>query len=127
MSNDSASGRVAFPYADYASGAPDAYRCSQCPAHGVKLWRQYQTCADYIKLLCCDCAVHDQVVRSSIEPGTVVGDDGKIDFCGMRSDQIGWLVPAVPCEDDDTYWGYTSVPQAGVEWWKRLPTRSAKQ
>ncbi len=36
-------------------------------------------------------------------------------------DQIGWLVPAVPTKEGDTYWGYTSVPQAGVKWWERLP------
>lgn len=40
-----------------------------------------------------------------------------------RTDQIGWRVPAVPTEENDTYWGYSSVPQAGLSWWERLPTR----
>jgi hypothetical protein len=39
------------------------------------------------------------------------------------SDQIGGCVPAVPCEDALTFWGYTSVPSEGVAWWKRLPLR----
>lgn len=39
-----------------------------------------------------------------------------------RCDQIGWLVPAVPTEEGDTYWGYTSVPQPGCDWWRDLPT-----
>ncbi|HOI96943.1 MAG TPA: hypothetical protein PLA19_00355 [Candidatus Pacearchaeota archaeon] len=40
-----------------------------------------------------------------------------------EGDQIGWLIPAVPAEGNDTYWGYTSVPQAGCNWWDKLPTR----
>jgi len=40
-----------------------------------------------------------------------------------KSDAIGWLVPAVPTEDNETYWGYTSVPDAGVAWWRALPNR----
>lgn len=35
---------------------------------------------------------------------------------------IGWLVAAVPTEDGETFWGYTSVPQAGVNWWNSLRT-----
>jgi hypothetical protein len=39
-----------------------------------------------------------------------------------RTDQIGWRVPAVPTEDGKSYWGYTSVPQPGCDWWESLPT-----
>lgn len=39
-----------------------------------------------------------------------------------RSDQIGWRVPAVPTESEVmNFWGYTSVPSAGVDWWRNLP------
>lgn len=41
----------------------------------------------------------------------------------MKSDQIGWDVPAIPDEENVSYWGYSSVPQEGVEWWKALPSR----
>ncbi len=77
------------------------YRCTRCGAGGVKLWRLYQTLADETPLYCRACAQHDQE--------TVL--DG---------DQIGWLVPAVPAPGD-TFWGYTSVPDEDVRWWKALP------
>jgi hypothetical protein len=38
-------------------------------------------------------------------------------------DQIGYRIPAVPV--GDTFWGYSSVPAAGVAWWRALPTRTA--
>lgn len=44
---------------------------------------------------------------------------------GSKTDQIGWRIPAVPTEANDTYWGYTSVPEPGVQWWKRLPSSVA--
>lgn len=85
---------------------PVGYRCSCCGAMGVRLYRQYQTFADHIKLLCRSCALKDQNKK---EPD-------------MESEHtIGWLVGAVPTEDNLTYWGYTSVPQDGVEWWNNLP------
>lgn len=99
----------------YESGAvPAEYKCKKCGAHGVKLWRQYQTCADAIELLCAPCALHDQN-----ETGPV-GEDGLREGEYGRTDQIGWLVPAIPTEDLDTYWGYTSVPAPGVRWWRGL-------
>lgn len=40
------------------------------------------------------------------------------------TDQIRWLVPAVPVENEpESFWGYTSVPQEGVVWWVNLPLR----
>lgn len=89
---------------------PKSYHCSKCKASGVRLWRQYNTFADCIKLLCVDCAVKDQ------------GKDGE-QYIDGQSYQIGWLVAAVPVETGHTYWGYTSVPDAGVEWWDALPVR----
>lgn len=110
----------------YSSAAPLGYHCSRCGERQVKLWRQYQTLACQVDLLCGDCAVADQNERGStdtLRPGQRVGDDGKIEGLYGRSDQIGWLVPAVPTEDGETFWGYTSVPDAGCKWWKSLSTR----
>lgn len=92
------------------------YTCSKCKAQGIKLWRQYQTCADAQELVCAKCGCPDKIVD---EDGRVERDDfGK-------TDQIGsWLVPAVPV--GDTYWGYSSVPSQDVEWWRKLPTYSPK-
>ncbi len=94
------------------------YTCGECHASGVKLWRQYQTFADQLDLMCCDCAGHsqDKDVSSMKEDGRYEGKYGP-------SDSIGWLVPAVPVENQETYWGYTSVPEEGVDWWRALPLR----
>ncbi len=85
---------------------PSFYVCSACKAGGLKLWRQYQTFADHIQLLCAACAEKDQ--------------DKPIDL--SESDSCGWLVPAVPTLDANApYWGYTSAPAEGCAWWKALP------
>lgn len=134
---------------DYSSAnSPAGYRCSTCGRHGCKLWREYQTCADYTELVCCDCAGESQKKDVS-----GIDSDGRREsfyhlsrrqrrskarahtrgrrgarrvagsFSAGRTDQIGWRIPAVPTEEGDTFWGYASVPQAGYEWWCRLPTR----
>lgn len=108
---------------------PGTYFCSKCNAKGVKLWRPYNSFN--IRLLCADCAAEDQGKdissmdeygshESKLSDGTPAG----------KCDQIGWFVPAVPTEDAHpgfkdslAYWGYTSVPQEGVDWWKRLSNR----
>lgn len=96
---------------------PKAYVCSKCGATNCKLWRQYQTFAEHIELLCIRCAGEDQGKDISSANAS-----GKIDTEYGSTDQIGWLVPAVPTEDNETYWGYTSVPQPGCIWWNNLPT-----
>lgn len=88
------------------------YFCSKCGKKNVKLWRQYQAFVGHIKLLCGNCALKDQ------------GKNGPIDGDGCResdfgkTDQIGWLVPAIPV--DNTFWGYTSIPREDYNWWKQL-------
>lgn len=103
----------------YKTGrAPEGYRCKDCGAHGCKLWREYQTMACNITLRCSECACKDQ------EKDYVPDERGRHEEPHVgRSDQIGWLVPAVPTPENDTYWGYTSVPMEGVAWWCALPTR----
>lgn len=98
----------------YESGKiPVGYKCEKCKAAGCKLWRQYQTLADQIELLCANCAEKDQDRKLELEDG--------------GSDQIGDLVPAIPTEDGGTYWGYTSVPDAGCEWFDVLPIRPGQK
>lgn len=98
---------------------PPDYKCDKCGATGCKLWREYQTFADSTLLLCCDCAAKDQGKDISD-----IDERGKHGSKYGRSDQIGCYIPAVPTEEDDTFWGYTSVPQAGCDWWYGLPTRA---
>lgn len=95
---------------------PEKYKCSKCSSSNIKLWRQYQTFADNIELLCGSCALKDQNKTGPID------DNGRIKGEYGFTDQIGWLVPAVPTEDGDTFWGYTSVPSSGCRWWRNLPT-----
>lgn len=82
--------------------APPDYKCHACGVHGVRLWREYQTCMP--RLLCRACAQVDQ----------------KREHKWSEGDQIGWYVPAVPDEEGVGYWGYTSVPIEGCRWWYRL-------
>jgi hypothetical protein len=44
-----------------------------------------------------------------------------------RTDQIGWYVPAVPHPDGDAYWGYSSVTDDGLAWWRALPSLPVAQ
>lgn len=97
---------------------PDNYKCAECGATGCKLWREYQTFLEHQRLLCAPCAAAEQDKDISD-----IDADGKISFeRHWRTDSIGWMVPAVPTEENDTYWGYTSVPTPGVNWWKNLPS-----
>lgn len=102
----------------YTATPPATYCCSKCGASGVKLWRLYQTFLNYNELTCAKCS--GEAEGESIEG---IDADGKIasEF-GGRTDTIGWRVPAVPTVEGDTFWGYTSVPQAGCDWWYKLPT-----
>ena len=96
---------------------PPGYKCDVCGQSGLKLWREYNTFADHTKLLCAEHACADQNKDDNVDDKGYSYDD-----LG-RSDQIGWMIPAVPTQEGDTYWGYTSVPQEGVIWWKSLSTR----
>ena len=100
----------------YKSGkVPSSYCCAKCHVTGVKLWREYQTVQP--QLLCAkDAASNQNKNISDMDEGGRYTDD-----LGDKSDQIGWYVPAVPDEEGIGYWGYTSVPTAGVNWWKQLP------
>lgn len=100
-------------YTDTAS--PTAYACTTCRKSGVKLWREYQTCADFTVLECCDCAG-----KSQGKDVSEIDGQGKLP---SGTDTIGWRVPAVPTEDGTTFWGYCAGPTAGRDWWRRLATR----
>lgn len=95
---------------------PPDYKCGDCGATGVKLWREYQTFDPALR--CCNCAAKSQGkdISDIDREGIHTSDLGK-------TDQIGWFVPAVPDEEGEGFWGYTSVPDAGARWWRRLPTK----
>lgn len=99
---------------------PPEYVCDGCGATGCKLWREYQTVNP--RLLCAPCAGADQKesVAEIDAAGKIPWEEG-----GHRIDQLGWYVPAVPDEEGVGYWGYTSVSQGGLLWWRRLPSLPA--
>lgn len=81
------------------------YKCGTCEAKRVKLWREYQTFLDHQSLYCLYCATKEKgEEKPSVD----------------RPYEIGWLVAAIPT-DDDSFWGYTSVPSYGMRWWDALP------
>lgn len=91
---------MGWSYAE--GGTPDDYVCGVCGAKGVKLWRAYQSFDP--DLHCAEC---------------VQKKTGKV--LERKGHEIGWYVAAVPDEEGLGYWGYTSVPEAGVNWWEALP------
>lgn len=111
------------PFSYTSKGIPATYKCSKCKSTNCKLWREYNTFLDNQVLYCSICAGRNQKRDvSSITP------EGKINwyFKGNNfglTDQIGNLIPAVPTEQNDTFWGYTSVPEEGCIWWKNLPSK----
>ncbi len=99
---------------------PPNYKCGKCGATNCKLWREYNTFLEHQQLLCVKCAGEEE--RKKV---CDIDANGKIQFERLwRTDQIGWMIPAVPTEENDTFWGYSSVPAAGCEWWYRLPSIS---
>ena len=122
---------------DYTSTTtPEGYVCRDCGTTGVKLWRLYNTFLNHQKLLCAVCAA--KLEGENIDDIDADGrhttrlemyqdeDNDKPSVHHVRGDQIGNMIPAVPDEEGETYWGYTSVPTAGVDWWQRLPTLPTK-
>jgi hypothetical protein len=100
---------------------PESYRCSECGAYGIKLWREYSTFVPELK--CASCAAKDQEIDISQMDCEGIFPRTDALGCTRLTDQIGWYVPAVPDKEGEGYWGYTSVPQEALEWWNKLPNR----
>lgn len=102
---------------NYASNeAPAEYVCSKCGATGCKLWREGNTLSPDIH--CAPCAAEAEGI-----------DISELDADGQRPGkfndltcQIGWYVPAVPHESGIGWYWLCSIPPAGGDWWRRLPT-----
>lgn len=96
------------------SMVPESYSCSVCHSHNVKLWRRYQSLP--VVLLCKNCVAAEE----NISPDQIDSNGTVADIDGLRSYSIGWHVPAILTEEEDSYWGYTSVPEDRIEWWRGL-------
>jgi len=97
------------------------YRCGECGAFNCKLWRDYNTFLSHQSLYCLRCAAISQ--KKTIKDIDLKGKMHlKSEYLeNMSCDQIGFLVPAVTTIEEDTFWGYASVPQDRCEWWWNLP------
>jgi len=86
------------------------YKCTTCKLKGHRLWRRYQTIASKTKLLCAVC---------------VENETGKL-FRDLKEgcSAIEWWVAAIPTEDEETFWGYTSSPAHAVADWYLLPFKT---
>jgi hypothetical protein len=116
----------AQPFSYKKHEVPSSYKCGSCGAHGCKLWRDYQSFLNDQVLRCVTCAGTNQ--DKDVSDVDELGRLGCSTISPQsRTDQIGWLVPAVPTEENDTFWGYTSVPMWGVVWWRLLPTYPPKE
>lgn len=107
----------------YVSGTPEGYECSRCHVTGVKLWREWNTFLEYQQLLCQPCVkiVKKKYIEDMDETWKKLGSTPP------ETDQLGGMAPAVPTEDGSTFWGYASVPEPGVQWWKSLPVNDEPQ
>jgi hypothetical protein len=105
---------------DYSSNhTPSSYVCKECRKHSIKLWRGYNAFTYSHILLCADCSAREEGADIS-----TMDSDGKSRSAeGILTDKIGGRVPAIPTAENDAFWGYSSVPDAGVQWWRRLPVR----
>lgn len=84
------------------------YKCTVCGIKNHKLWRK--AASSYIELLCIRCI--ESCTTERLEVGSFL----------CTTDQIAGRVPAVPVDDScEDWYGYTSVPEDRVKWWKGLP------
>jgi hypothetical protein len=93
-----------------------------CDTENVKLWRSPTPFLEHTTLCCVDCAITRSGTDKDEDYSTMT-EEGKHWGIGGFTDQLLFGVPAVPTEQGDTCWGYTSVPQDGIDWWKRLALR----
>ena len=108
----------------YAAGeVPETYKCQLCGATHVKLWRKYQMFVEDNTLVCAPCLSRLKTTVGFVPKfrDTKYGSRWTKPAGGQESDSIGEFVPAVPTEENDTFWGYSSVPKGGCDWWNKLP------
>jgi hypothetical protein len=98
----------AFSYEKFTHtrSTPSGYVCGTCGISGIRLYRDYNIGMYAQELGCTLCTAINS----------------KREFDPRHPHSFGWKVAAVPTEEGDTFWGYTSVPREGVIWWDSLPT-----
>lgn len=85
------------------------YFCGKCGRHGVRLWRETNVTLEHVDLRCEACATSEQTKQIA----------ACAHFHHPSHLTIGYLVPARPTAEGDTFWGHTS---GDVDWWLGLPS-----
>lgn len=110
-----------FSY-DVRVNVPSNYKCSVCSATGCKMWRVAHDNVPF----CVDCGITREKKARTLQSEFRRDDvdaEGRTYTDGRRTDALGYLIPYVPCATNSAEtWGYTSVPNEGVRWWRCLPT-----
>lgn len=86
------------------------YECTECKAEGVKLWRTVASCAQAIDLYCRSCAKAREV-------------DQIKEYASFSRDTdfgIGDLLPALPTEDNESFWFVACAPPEVIDRWQAL-------
>lgn len=94
------------------------YRCMQCGAKDVKLWRNYNTNIKQAELYCSKCAC-----QHTGEPGAIRSDGTHDGPNGKPTNKIGELVPAIPTKESDAFWGLRAIPPRLYRWWESRPLK----
>lgn len=87
---------------------PAWYQCAICGARGCKLYRPYNAYpSDGLRCLRCHAAKSGVAVPQG------------------APDSFSWWAGAVPSSAKPrSFWGFSAVPQGGVDWWRSLRDRS---
>lgn len=108
-------------YEERPAFTPSNYKCTKCSTSDCKLWREYQTCLSATSLLCAQCALVDQKKKGPVDDqGRRPSDPNGLYPDTYKTDTIGWYVPCIPTEDGNGCWGYTTVPENAISWWRSL-------
>jgi len=108
-----------FSYDDAMT--PDGYRCSECGADGVKLWREF-IIAKTNPLLCAVC-VSKWAIETGRHDEPVIFDDEGFQYLGIiRTRFIGDFVPAIPTEDGRRFSGPYIIKDEAMSWWMGFKT-----
>lgn len=93
------------------------YKCHECGAHDLKLWRECQKIDFRTKLFCAACAEKNQQKEHE--------ENWKSQFLLGTGSGIGFLIPAIP-KGENIFFGYSFIPESGMKWWKNLPKNQIK-
>ncbi len=113
---------------DYTSNeVPAWYRCRECGAHGVKLFRL--AFARQAATLCFDCCYLEiDAIDTTAHPGRD-RRDCQLQYSDADANEmkmLGRRCPAIPLyTDDDVTAGLYAFKDVQIAWWRRIPLRKA--